>query len=202
MIRIVSIAFSVVLVGLVAFKFLGHPPADRETGRAAIGGDFLLLDQDGQPRTWQDFRGKPTLIYFGYTYCPDVCPTALQEMGAALAMLGSEAKNFQPVFITIDPERDTPEAMAQYVRSNGFPENMIGLTGSADQVAQAAKQWLVIYRRSDLDRGPDDYLMDHSSFIYLMAADGEFVTAFTHADSPKLIADCLRKHLAGQSCRR
>lgn len=200
------IRWSAVVLILVLSIWVAISTAQKQqveaTGRADIGGQFELVDQDGKTVTEANFLGRPMLIYFGYAYCPDVCPTALQVMGAAMEMIGSDADKIQPVFITIDPKRDTPELLAQYVASNGFPKKLTGLTGTPQQTQAAAKVWRGIYQRSSETRGEDDYLMDHSSIIYLMAADGEFVSAFSHADSPQIVAKCLTDHLAGKICRR
>jgi len=120
------------------------PQTTLSSGRASIGGDFTLINQDGVTVTQDDFRGKAMLIYFGYAYCPDVCPTALQVMGSAMQSIGDKANNFQSVLITIDPDRDTPELLAQYVSSNGFPDGLIGLTGTKEQIATAAKAFSVV----------------------------------------------------------
>jgi protein SCO1/2 len=197
-IRWLAVGLIVVLsLFLAANMFFKETP-----DRAAIGGDFTLIDQDGQTVTQERFRGRPMLIYFGYAYCPDVCPTALQEMGAALEILGEDASKIQAVFITIDPERDTPEVLKSYVRSNGFPEQMTGLTGTRAQIDAVAKKWLVLHQRSSEVRDAADYLMDHSSIIYLMDENGSFVAAFNHQDSPQVLAQCLRNYLDGKPCRR
>ena len=114
------------------------------SGTAAIGGAFTLVDHTGKTVTNKDFLGKPQLIYFGFADCPDVCPTALQQMGAALALAGDAATLYQPIFITVDYERDTPEKMAQYVTANGFPKGLVGLTGTKEQVDVAKKAFKVI----------------------------------------------------------
>lgn len=161
------------------------------TGKAAIGGAYTLVDQTGKAVTDKDFHGKPQLIYFGYTFCPDVCPTALQQMGAGLALAGDAADYYQPIFITIDPERDTPEMLAQYVTNNGFPKGLIGLTGSPEQIAHAMKVFKVIGQKVEDPDSAAGYTYDHSSIIYLMSEKGEFVDVFTHATTPQQIADRL-----------
>lgn len=165
------------------------------SGKAAIGGAYTLVDHTGKTVTDQDYLGRPQLIYFGYAYCPDVCPTALQQMGAALYLAENkmpDLKNFyQPLFITIDAERDTPEQMALYVTANGFPKGLIGLTGSVEQLKQAQKAYAVIGEKIEDSTNPDGYTYDHSSLIYLMDEKGEFIDIFTHADTPQKIADRL-----------
>ncbi len=150
------------------------------TGKADIGGPFTLVNQDGAVVTEKDILGKPQLIYFGFSYCPDVCPLALQQMGAALAEVDPEGEIFQPIFFSVDPERDTPESLKLYITANGFPKNLIAFTGTDDQV-EAAKKAYKIYAQKVED--PDltgGYTVDHVSLIYLMDKDGEFVDVFTH----------------------
>lgn len=183
-----------------AWKSFRSPPGVQD--RASLGGEFTLTDNSGHTVHYADFRGKPLLMYFGYTYCPDVCPTALQDMGVAMDELGPEAEKVQPIFISVDPGRDTVELMNEYVHSSGFPKNLVGLTGTPAEVAKVASEWKVIYQKSEATRGQDDYLMDHSSIIYLMDKNGKFVSAFSHVDSPDTIAKCVRDHLAGKPCRR
>lgn len=165
------------------------------SGKAAIGGAYTLVDHTGTTVTEQNYFGRPQLIYFGYAYCPDVCPTALQQMGAALYLAEQKMpaleNYYQPIFITIDAQRDTPEKMAQYVTANGFPKGLIGLTGSTEQLKQAQKAYAVIGVKIEDGSNPDGYTYDHSSLVYLMDAKGEFVDIFTHADTPQKIADRL-----------
>ena len=150
----------------------------RTTGTALVGGPFSLVDHNGKAVTERDFRGRHMLIYFGFTHCPDFCPAALQVMSAALEDIGDKADRVTPIFITVDPERDTPELLKGYVTH--FHPRMVGLTGTAEQAAAVAKAYRV-YARKVTD-GSDDgsYTMDHSSIIYLMDADGKFVTHFSH----------------------
>ena len=136
------------------------------------GGPFALVDGTGKPVTEQSFRGKWQLIFFGYTFCPDFCPTTLTAVAEALSSLGSQADKVQPIFISIDPERDTPETVGSYVRN--FDDRIIGLTGSADAIAAAAKAYKVHYTRVATGEGADEYAMDHSGFLYLMKPDGSF----------------------------
>lgn len=161
------------------------------SGKAAIGGSYTLVDHNGNTVTDIDFHGKAQLIYFGYAYCPDVCPTALQQMGAALALSGRAADHYQPMFITIDSERDTPDMLAQYVTNNGFPDGLVGLTGTSEQLKQAMKAFKVIGQKVDDPDSASGYTYDHSSIIYMMDAQGEFVDVFTHTTTPRQIADRL-----------
>jgi len=170
-------------VGLVgAAAWLGLRP---DAGSPAIGGPFRLRRADGREVTDADFRGRWMLVYFGYTRCPDACPTALQDMANALDSLGPEAKRKVAVlFITVDPERDTPAVMQDYV--SAFDAPITGLSGTADQVAAAAKAYRVYYAKHPKAGG--DYDMDHTSIIYVMDPRGRFVANFTHETAPDAIA--------------
>jgi cytochrome oxidase Cu insertion factor (SCO1/SenC/PrrC family) len=172
-----------------------EPNAPRvvSTGTALIGGPFDLVDQDGKPRTDADFRGKLMLVYFGYTYCPDVCPTELSTISDALDDLHQKAAGVAPMFISIDPARDTSEVMKNYVAH--FSPQLIGLTGSADQLAAAARAYRVYYAKIPAKDGGNDYLMDHSAFVYLMDRDGKYLTHFTPDISAQEMADTIAKYL-------
>jgi protein SCO1/2 len=157
----------------------------------AIGGPFTLVDQNGQIVTEATFKGKPTVIYFGYTYCPDVCPTALLLLENAIEKLGPGAdKKINAVFITVDPERDTPKLMKDYV--GNFGENFYGLSGTPDQIAAAARAFRVYYQKVPSKDGAP-YLMDHSSIVYLLDRNGRFVTHFTHETKTETIAAALQR---------
>ncbi|GAA0606312.1 MULTISPECIES: SCO family protein [Thalassospira] len=157
------------------------------SGTASIGGPFTLVNQDGETVTQDDFKGKYMLTYFGYTFCPDVCPTELQVMGTALDMMPQDiADEITPVFFTVDPERDTVEAVAEYVPY--FHDRMVGLTGTVEQTTAAAKAFRVYYAKAIPEGEPEDtdtYLMDHSSFVYLMDREGKFVRHFNYGTSPE-----------------
>lgn len=158
------------------------------TGVAMVGGPFNLIDQNGRHVTEKDFLGKYMLVFFGYTYCPDVCPTELQVMMAALSAMGPEAGKVQPVFISIDPERDTPEVLKSYVEN--FGPGLTGLTGTPEQVAAVAKAYRAYFAKAGTTTSSTDYLMDHSSIIYLMGPDGHFVKHMPYTtDAAKLSAD-------------
>lgn len=197
-IRWTAVVLIVLIGGWLAIKTV---TTQKET-RAAVGGNFTLVNHLGETVSQTDFRGQPMLIYFGFAYCPDICSMALQVMGEAMAELGADARKIQPMFITIDPKRDTPEFLAEFIVSEGFPPDLIGLTGSTAQIEAVAKAYTVIYRQSPDTPDEADYLMDHSSIIYLMDADGDFVAAFSHVDNPMVLAACLSNHLSGQPCRR
>jgi protein SCO1/2 len=162
-------------------------------GQPAPGGPFALIDQDGVPRTDADFRGRYLLVYFGLTYCPDICPTELAAIAAALDQLGPEGERIQPLFVTIDPERDDAAQLKDYVAL--FHPRIIGLTGSAAQVRQAARAYRVSYAKYDI-QGPRDYRMDHSGFVYFMAPGGGFITAFGQGSPPEALVQAIRQRFA------
>jgi protein SCO1/2 len=157
----------------------------------SIGGPFTLEDGNGKPVTDRDFRGKYMLVYFGYTFCPDVCPTTLNAVADAMDKLGPAATRIQPLFVTVDPKRDTPEVVKQYAAA--FGPSIIGLTGSAEQIAQVAKEYRVYYAEHRTGPGPNDYSMDHSSVLYLMSPDGAFIAPVRADQSGDEIAANLKK---------
>jgi cytochrome oxidase Cu insertion factor (SCO1/SenC/PrrC family) len=187
------IAFIVVLIVLLGgFAYRQITGADDAAqSPVPIGGPFTLTDQNGVVRHDSDFHGKPTLIYFGYTFCPDVCPTTLTMMSDALAKLGPDAARFTPIFITVDPARDTPLQLKQYMES--FDRRFIALTGSDAQIKQVAAEYRVYYRKVAGDN-PKQYTMDHSSVIYLMGGDGNYVGHFLTTISADELAQGLRKY--------
>ena len=161
-------------------------------GKALIGGPFELTSHDGKRIRDAKYRGKLMLVYFGFTYCPDICPAGLQVISAALDKIGAQSNKVAPLFITVDPERDTPEQLKSYVSS--FHPSLIGLTGSAEDISAAAKAYRVYYRKAQ-DPSLSEYTMDHTSFIYLMDGKGEFVTHFPHAVTPDKLAARLKTEL-------
>ena len=176
---------------LVARHYFGHPPGESAEVNAGadIGGPFTLVDQDGHTVRDADLHGKYTLIYFGYTFCPDVCPTSLARNLDALKLLGSKAEKVQPVLISIDPERDTPAVLKPYVAA--FAPNLIGLTGTPEQIAAVAKAYRVYYGKAPAAKADDYYLVDHSSFSYLMGPDGRFLRILSHNAKPEEVAATL-----------
>ena len=166
----------------------------RTVGQAMVGGPFSLVDQTGKGVSDQDFRGRFMLIYFGFTFCPDVCPTGLQVMAAALEKLGAGAERITPILITVDPERDTPAQLALYVKS--FHPRLVGLTGSVAEVEAAAKAYRVYAKKSPDPKSSAGYTIDHSSIIYVMGPDGQYRAHFTHATSPDTMAERLNRLLA------
>ncbi len=160
--------------------------------REPVGGPFELIDHSGRTRTEQDFRGRLMLVYFGFTYCPDVCPTDLQAIGLAVDKLGADSANVQPLFVTVDPERDTPAHLAEYVKL--FHPRLIGLTGSAEAIRKAADAYKVYYARVDLNRDAA-YTVDHTAFIYLMGRDGNYLGFFPPGTSADRMVEIIRPHL-------
>ena len=158
-----------------------------------IGGPFALISHKGEVTTDADLRGKHLLIFFGYTYCPDVCPTALQRLSLALDELGPLAAQIQPIFISVDPKRDTPEALAAYVES--FHPSILGLTGTPEQIAEVAKAYRAYYAKVEEGGDENSYLLDHSAYIYLMGPDGAYRSMFSHGTAPKELAESLRGYL-------
>ncbi|HEX7775933.1 MAG TPA: SCO family protein [Parvibaculum sp.] len=163
------------------------------SGTALVGGPFQLTDQSGKAVTDQTYRGQYMLIYFGFTFCPDVCPTELQVMSGALQKLGAKGAKVQPIFVTIDPERDTADVLAKYVKQ--FDPRLIGLTGTPAQIAAIAKEYRVFYEKVKDNEGSADYTMDHSSIVYLMGPDGGFLTFFPPATSPDEMAAKIGSYL-------
>lgn len=183
---IFALATLLIAAGLGGYAWMNqHPDQPRGTGVALVGGPFTLTDQNGKRVTEKDFLGSYMLVFFGYTYCPDICPTELQVMMAALDALGPDADKIRPVFISIDPERDKPEVLKAYVEN--FGPRLTGLTGTPEEVAAAAKAYRVYYAKAGNAAGSSEYLMDHSSIIYLMGPDGSFVKHMPYTtDAPKL----------------
>ena len=175
--------------------YISHQPRSPiSIGQALIGGPFTLTDQNGRKVTEKDFLGKYMLVFFGYTYCPDLCPTELQVMSAALDSLGAKADAIQPVFISFDPERDTPEVLKQYV--SNFHPRLVGLTGSPEEVASAAKAYRVYYSKV-ANSSPDTYLMDHSTITYLMDPQGKFLKHFSYSTDAAALAKALDEAISG-----
>jgi protein SCO1 len=179
----------VIAIFIAAFVVSGRP----KLGAAAIGGPFTLTDDSGAQVTEAALAGKPSVIYFGYTYCPDVCPTTLVDMSHWIEKLGADADKLNFVFITVDPERDTLQVMHQYVSS--FDKHIRGFTGTPDQIAKVAKEYRVYYKRVPASDG--DYSMDHSSVIYLMSAQGRYVGNILYQEKDDAAVAKLRELAAG-----
>jgi protein SCO1/2 len=178
-----------ILVGALAWRVADHgpPPSD-------IGGPFQLIDTSGARVDQRLLEGHWSAVYFGYTYCPDVCPTTLSALGAAIGQLGADSARLKVVFITVDPERDTPARLRDYLATPSFPKSMIGLTGSPSAIARAAAAWRVYYKRSGA--GPD-YSVDHTSVVYLMDPQARFVRPLDFARGPLDVARQIRQAMSG-----
>ena len=158
---------------------------------AAIGGAFRLIDQDGRTVTDQDLKGEPSLVFFGFTHCPDICPTTLFDISEVMHALGPDADRAHAVFITVDPERDTQPALKDYLSS--FDPHLAGLTGGLDAITAVAKEYRVYFKKVPLDNG--DYTMDHTAIVYLMDKQGRFVSPFSLKRPPEASAAELRRYL-------
>ncbi len=197
--RIVQTFAIVITVLIIAiggrFLFLSDDQTLTPAANTSLGGPFTLVNSAGETVTDKDFHGRYMLIYFGYTFCPDVCPTSLSTTAQALAMLPPEkVEKLTPVFVSVDPHRDTPEVVGEYVTY--FDDRMVGLTGSDEQVAAAAKAYKVYYQKVEEEGGdPEAYVLDHSALSYLMDPEGNFVTHFSHGIPPKDMADRLAQIL-------
>lgn len=161
------------------------------SGKALVGGPFELTNQDGKRVKSSDFAGKYMLVVFGYTYCPDICPSELQVVSAALDEIGPSADRIQPVFVTVDPTRDTPQVMKDYVAN--FHPGFVGLTGSEEDISAIAKAYRVYYRKAEQADPSIPYLMDHTTLVYLMGPNGEYLTHFAYGTNVASLADGLRK---------
>lgn len=177
--RFILIPLLLVIVGgsiVLGYQYFMKSAQGTPAG-AAIGGDFTLSDLVGKPVTNDDFKGSYRLVYFGFTTCPAICPTGLNSMGAALADLGQDAQKIVPMFITFDPERDTPERLREYM--SNFDPRFVALTGTNEQIKAAAAVYKVYYAKVENAKSPKDYMMDHSSYVYLMDQDGRYLAHFS-----------------------
>ena len=182
---------SLVLVFAVVLLVLRGHSASGPVQAAAIGGPFRLIDQNGRPFTDQDLKGRPFLVFFGFTNCPEICPTTLFEVSEVLRRLGPDADRARALFITVDPERDTPDKLKDYISS--FDPHLIGLTGDPDAIAATAKAYRVYSKKVSLEGG--SYTMDHSTIVYLMDKEGRFVAPFSLKRKPEESAAELRRYL-------
>jgi protein SCO1 len=171
------------------------PPVPENCGKrtiATIGGPISLVDQDGMRVTEATYAGKNAIVYFGFTHCPDVCPMSLTTIGAALELLPPDTKaKFQPLLVSLDPVRDTPEVMRQYTASGGFPPGLRGLTGTPEEVKAAASAFKAAFNRVDQPNSELKYVIDHTSITYVMNSKWKLATFFTEADAPADMANCL-----------
>ncbi len=163
------------------------------SGSAEIGGPYNLINQDNLLVTENDFLGKPQLIYFGFSYCPDICPTALQKMGSVQEELDTDGDLINYLFISVDPERDTSESLKLYVESDGFPKGLNGLTGSKEQVDKAKLAYKVYSQRVSLSDSKVDYTVDHSDIMYFMDENGVFIDFFFGKNTIQEIGEAVRK---------
>ena len=180
-----GLALALTAGALAACDRPGQSGRVTSSGEAMVGGPFQLLDQDGKPADESLLKGKWSAVFFGYTYCPDVCPTTMQALAQAEDKLGDKAKNLQVVFISVDPARDTPAQLKTYLSTPAYPKGAIGLTGTADQVAAAAKAYRVYYQKDGEGEG---YSVAHSSIVYLMNPQGKFDRALTDSQTPAEVA--------------
>ncbi len=196
--RILLIGLAPLLIAGVGWLALLGPAWAAEGATAPIGGPFTLRAGDGRTVSDRDFRGKWLLVYFGYTQCPDVCPTTLAEIVQTLEKLGPLAAEVQPIFITIDPERDTPEAVREYLEA--FDPRIVGLTGTPAEIATVAKAYRVYYKKHAGKNG-EDYLMEHSAFVYVINPAGTYATLFSPrgGQGPDQMALRLRELIAGNA---
>ena len=191
----ILLVLSAFLAGLViflgVFLFASGQLSSSGPGASAIGGPFRLIDQDGKPITDQDFKGRPFLVFFGYTHCPDICPTTLFDVSELMRALGNDADRTAALFVTVDPERDTPAAMKDYLSS--FDPHLRGATGDAKAIDAAEKEYRVYAKKVPTDGG--DYSMDHTALVYLMDKQGRFVAPFSLKRRPEEAAAELRRYL-------
>ena len=191
---VIAVALIAVTVVLASRPAPGLRPGEVvTTGEAKIGGPFQLVDQNGRPVDQTMLEGKWSLVFFGFTYCPDFCPTTLAALEATKQRLGDKAKDLQIVFISVDPERDTPQALKDYLSSDGFPEGVIGLTGTPAQVRAAADAYRAYYQKVGEGEG---YTMNHSLTVYLMGPDGTFRTAVAEELGPERSAAIIERAMA------
>ena len=190
----VAVGVAGVAFGVLLFLATAGPPTQPLSQGEPLGGSFALLDQHGAPVTEAALRsGRPSAVMFGFTYCPDVCPTTLMEMVGWKEELGEAANELGLVFVTVDPERDTPEVIKDYLAH--FGENFVGLTGSREAVEAAAKAYRVYHAKIEAPESATDYNVDHSAIVYLMSPDGEYLAHFPYGTSAAAMAEGIRKHL-------
>ena len=192
---IIVLIGSLVVLGIAIFALAQTRPSSKVTtqsGTVLIGGAFELTDHTGKQVSDKDYLGKFMLVFFGFTYCPDVCPTKLQTIAGALDIIGKKhSKQITPLFVTIDPERDTRELMAAYVEN--FHPDIVGLVGTSEQIKKMGKTYRVYFKKVVDKDSPDGYTMDHSAITFLMDKKGQYVRHFSYGTTPQKMADGLIK---------
>ncbi|MCR9213311.1 MAG: SCO family protein [Proteobacteria bacterium] len=190
---------SAVVIGLWATGIVNFGPGSSTAGGSTIiagapqiGGPFELVNHKGETVTEADFKGKLMLVFFGYTYCPDVCPTEMQTISVAMQELGDDGNDVTPVFVSVDPTRDTTEVMSEFVEA--FHPTLVGLTGTEEQIADIKKKYRV-YSQKEENGDPEYYLVDHSSFTYLMDREGELITVFSYGTPSEEMAAKIKEQL-------
>ncbi|MBC7669326.1 SCO family protein [Caulobacter sp. DWR2-3-1b2] len=193
--RVVAILAAMAAVLIAGTLIVGAGMFKRQPQPALIGGPFQLVDQDGQPVTEKVLNGQWNAVFFGFTYCPDVCPGTLQALATASDQLGPKAKDLRIVFVSVDPARDTPQQMKAYLSADYLPRNTLGLTGTPEQTAAAAKAYRVYSKK--VGDGPD-YTVDHTTVIYLVDPKGRFVKPLAYGLPPEEIARQIKDAMAGR----
>ncbi|GAA0612810.1 SCO family protein [Brevundimonas kwangchunensis] len=189
----IATALAVVTMVVVGRQDAAGPGVVSSTGQPQVGGPFQLVNQDGQTVDQTMLDGKWSLVFFGFTYCPDYCPTTLTSLEATRQQMGAKADGLQIVFISVDPERDTPQALKDYLSTDGFPQGVIGLTGTPEQIRAAADAYRAMYQKVGEGEG---YTMNHSLTVYLMGPDGTFRTAIAHDLGPERAAQVIERAMA------
>lgn len=189
----IAAALAIVTMVVVGRQDAAAPGVVSSTGQPQVGGPFNLVNQDGRTVDQTMLDGRWSLVFFGFTYCPDYCPTTLTSLEATKQQMGAKADDLQIVFISVDPERDTPQALKDYLSTDGFPQGVIGLTGTPGQVRAAADAYRAMYQKVGEGEG---YTMNHSLTVYLMGPDGKFRTAVAHDLGPERAAQVIERAMA------
>ncbi len=189
----IAAALAIVTMVVVGRQDAAAPGVVSSTGQPQVGGPFNLVNQDGRTVDQTMLDGRWSLVFFGFTYCPDYCPTTLTSLEATKQQMGAKADDLQIVFISVDPERDTPQALKDYLSTDGFPQGVIGLTGTPEQVRAAADAYRAMYQKVGEGEG---YTMNHSLTVYLMGPDGKFRTAVAHDLGPERAAQVIERAMA------
>ncbi len=194
--RLAGFVLAIILALAAGYFALTNQRMDHgvvSSGTALVGGPFHLTNQKGEAVTEKTYTGKFMMVFFGFSHCQDVCPTELQVMTGAMQQLGAQADQIVPIFVSIDPERDTTTVMADYVKA--FDPRLQGLTGTPEQIAEIARAYHAYYKKIPNEKTPSDYEMDHTSIIYIMGPDGSFIKHFNYTTDAKALADDLKKVL-------